>query len=278
MAVFVSAADESYDAGRFFYGGWAAPVTDWEGVFADAWNERVLAGPPQIPYLHMTDIRDWDWQREHGLTPWEADRRVESAAQVLRSTGSLVPVIWFVDRDDYAGTVRQPFVPAENRKRVPLEPDYILFLYCALTQLDSLYEQYKTELQRVDFWVERNDRISRNMAGFHRSLLSALPYINRPHLVPLVGEFREVGKERIPAQAADVLTWHARNAHRGKLDKAGWRRYWRMTEGGNTARGRFGHRRQIPPDALRQLEERLAQHPSALNRPPYAEDDSETAS
>ena len=92
MAVFICATDESGDAGNFSYGGWAAPVDVWEGCFTAAWNERVLNGPPQIPYLHMTDIRDWNWQKEYGLTPWQADRRVDAAAEVLRSAGALVPV------------------------------------------------------------------------------------------------------------------------------------------------------------------------------------------
>lgn len=61
MAVFVAGADESADQGRvntkhFFYGGFSAPVDEWDGSFLRAWEDRVLAGPPRIPYLHMTDM------------------------------------------------------------------------------------------------------------------------------------------------------------------------------------------------------------------------------
>jgi hypothetical protein len=45
VAVFVSVADESYDAGNFFNSGWAASVDVWENDFAPAWSERVLGGP-----------------------------------------------------------------------------------------------------------------------------------------------------------------------------------------------------------------------------------------
>lgn len=240
MAVFICAADESYDSGNFFYGGFAAPVTDWEG-FARAWNERVLQGPPQIPYLHMTDITDWKWQEKYGLKPWEADRRIEAAVEVIRSTGSLVPVLWSVDRREYAAIVRQPFTPGPKKKPAQLEPDYLCFLFFAYTALDWLHQRYADEIERVDFWVEENDRITLNMAAFHKSLINVLPRLNSAHFAPLVGEFHEVGKDRIPAQAADVLGWHARNARRKVLDPAGWRRYWKMVEGGLPHRLRFGH-------------------------------------
>ena len=49
----------------------------------------------------MTEIRDWDWQQVHGLTPWKADRRIDAAAAVLRSSGSLVPVTFQMSRADF---------------------------------------------------------------------------------------------------------------------------------------------------------------------------------
>src|SRR5437763_6650564 len=108
MAVFVCVADETYDdnPGNFFYSGWAASVDVWENDFAPGWSERVLDGPPRIPYLHMTDIREWDWQAEHGLKPWQADRRLDEAACVIRSTGGLVPVSFEVNRADYNAIIK----------------------------------------------------------------------------------------------------------------------------------------------------------------------------
>jgi hypothetical protein len=55
-----------------------------------------------------------------------------------------------------------------------------------------------------------------------------------------------------------MLGWHARNAARHKLDKDGKRRYWRMTEGGISGRGRYGHRGELSSDDLRQLAEGFA--------------------
>ena len=60
MSVFVAAADESEAGnrrGRFFYGGFVAPMEFWINIVAPAWEERVLNGEPAIPYLHMVDIR-----------------------------------------------------------------------------------------------------------------------------------------------------------------------------------------------------------------------------
>lgn len=262
MAVFVSVADETADSGMFLYGGWSASVDAWE-KFAAAWDERVLKGPPRIPYLHMTDIRDWNWQHEHGLTPWQADRRVDEAAEVLCSTGALIPVAFEAKVSDWKETLTQYFTPAAGRKKIRLDPDYIFFTWFAYTQLQWLYQEYGADVERVDFWVEENGKITRNMKGFHTSLMrKGLPYINREYLVPLVGEFHEVGKDRIPAQAADVLAWHARNAKRNTLDRAGWRRYWRMINGGfGTSRCRYGFRAEMSRAMMEEFAAAIAKYP-----------------
>jgi hypothetical protein len=255
MAVFVCCSDESYDADNFFYSGWAAPVETWENDFTPAWNERVLKGPPPIPFLHMTEIREWDWQDEHGLKPWQADRRVDEAVSVIRSTGALVPVVFGLSRDDYDAILKKPF----RRDLRHLEADHLCFQWFAFTQLQWLHERYGSEIERLDFWVEHNGRITRHMAHYHAQLVDGLRYIGREYLVPIVGDFREVGKECVHAQAADVLGWHSRNARRGKLDRRGHRRYWQLTEGGfGTRRGRFGHHGTMSQEDLGKLAERFA--------------------
>ena len=70
MAVFLASCDES--AGKtkrdqFYFGGFIGPEEDWSRFLAPAWQERVLDGPPVIPYLHMTDIRSNQWRRGHGI-------------------------------------------------------------------------------------------------------------------------------------------------------------------------------------------------------------------
>ncbi len=260
MAVFVCASDESadQDPGNFFYGGWAASVDVWENVFAPAWNERVLDGPPQIPYLHMTDIRDWNWQDKFGLTRTEASRRLDEASRVIRSTGAIVPVSFTLKRSEYDQIIANPF----RKDLGKLDPDYLCFQWFAFTQLDWLHHQYRDEVERVDFWVEQNGDTTRNMKHFHGQLADGLNFINRSYLVPLIGEFHEVGKDRIPVQAADMLGWHTRNMARQALGRSELRRYWRMTEGGLSRPrvGRYGHRGRMDVEAMRGLAERFAEH------------------
>ncbi len=54
MALFVVGTDESSGATHrnpFLRAGYIAPEKDWYEFFAPAWQERVLDGPPSIPYL-----------------------------------------------------------------------------------------------------------------------------------------------------------------------------------------------------------------------------------
>lgn len=266
MAVFVCVTDESYDDRSFVYGGFAAPADIWDVWFDRAWTERVLNGPPPIPWLHMTEVMNTEWQSEHGLTPWQADRRLDCAADVICSTGGLVPVVFAADADKYASIVLQPYSPTPTSK-APLVADYIAYVWFALTQLKWLHDEFGADVERVDFKVEENGPTTRRMAGFHRSLIDGLTYINREELVPLVGTFETVGKRCVAAQAADFLLWHARRARSGRLRRSESRRYHTMTKGANPHRGRFGHRGELREKELRALAELFASHPEALTLP-----------
>ena len=141
-----------------------------------------------------------------------------------------------------------------------MDPDYICFLYFAITQLDWLYRAYGDEVEKVDFWVEKNGKITRHLRHFYDQLADGVNWIDLPHLAPLIGQLLPVDKERIPAQAADMLAWHARNAAGGSLDRDGERRYWRMTEGGfhDGRKGRYGYRGTLQERHLLTLAEGLA--------------------
>ena len=95
MAVFASASDES-DGGHhrstFWHGGWVAPVTDWSLYFAPAWQERVLDAKPAIPFLHMTDIRNPKWRKEHGVSWLQAQDKMDEAAILIDQIGTLYPM------------------------------------------------------------------------------------------------------------------------------------------------------------------------------------------
>jgi hypothetical protein len=97
------------------------------------------------------------------------------------------------------------------------QPDYIAFLQFSFMTLKWLHTHRGNEVEKVDFWVEENDKISMRVGKFHSRLKASLVGAGSPELAALVGEFQEVSKERIPAQAADVLSWHSRNNDAGRL-------------------------------------------------------------
>ena len=163
MAVFVCCTDESEDQKpplNFFYGGFVAPIDDWEGPFANAWNERVLEGEPQSAYLHVSELMIPKRREKLGISLHEVDRRLDEAASVIHASGSLVPIIWHFRQEVYE----------EIRKLVPRkmhtgleEPDYLAFLGLAFTTLEWLRRYRQGQVDRVDFWVEENNKISRRV-------------------------------------------------------------------------------------------------------------------
>src|SRR5437867_6435711 len=105
MAVFVSGSDETSGKTQrdsFLFAGWVAPEEDWSRYFAPAWQERVLDGPPIIPYLHMTEMRSRSWRDQFGISQLDADDRIDEALRLIDTMQSLYPVGIKVD----AGHVR----------------------------------------------------------------------------------------------------------------------------------------------------------------------------
>jgi hypothetical protein len=168
--VFNAAADESdgpTQRGAFFFGGFVAADDAWADIFTPAWGERVLSGPPAIPYMHVVDIKSPKWQRKHGLTWHQADCRLEEACRVIASTGALHPVTHAMDgghfRDVFRGTrvVRHKPQPALYK----FEPDYIAFMGFAIAALAVVHDQYP-DAEKVDFLVEKKTRVTRNLEDF----------------------------------------------------------------------------------------------------------------
>jgi hypothetical protein len=57
VTIYLATFDETEnDAGDFLIGGWIGPERYSKNCFEPAWDERVLAGPPRIPHLHMREI------------------------------------------------------------------------------------------------------------------------------------------------------------------------------------------------------------------------------
>jgi hypothetical protein len=261
MAVFICCADESSDARQqeqFFYGGFAAPVDAWESQFIPAWNERVLAGPPVLEYLHMSDLMCDERRQASGLTWWDADERITEASRVIGSTGALIPIVWSFSYQQFAKEML-PYAPWKKHTGLE-EPDYLTFLCFVHSTLQWLYEHRHDEAQRVDFWVEHNGKITTRIGRFHERIPENLIELGRPELAAMCGEFTPVSKTRIQAQAADMLCWHERNACAGRLDIAGQRRHARIV--GNKAIygcGREGCRNDVGDVMFPELAEMLAQ-------------------
>lgn len=188
--------------------------------------ERARAGRPAEDSLcHMTDLRSRRWRAEQGLTEWQVDQRLDEAARIIGSCGSLLPVVWSVSEGKFNQLVRQ-FAP--RRPHTGMEqPDYMAFLAFSICVLHLVHEE-RDDVECVDFCVERNDRITTRIEGFHARLVKNLKELDMAHLAALVGGFRPLPKEAIPAQAADVICWHARAAQNGSIDRFGIRRYAQM--------------------------------------------------
>src|SRR5207247_2038198 len=127
MAVYVAYSDESEVAqpnGEFLFGGYIANETDWPCV-SRAWQERVLDGPPPIPYLHLREIRNAAWRSQHGITLNDSEERISEAARIMNSFGNTAAMVSTIRRADLEGLFHRGYA---TRKNVPVginEPDYL---------------------------------------------------------------------------------------------------------------------------------------------------------
>jgi hypothetical protein len=206
----------------------ARPRRDWSRFFAPAWQERVLDGPPSIPYLHMTEMRSRKWRAEHGLSELDADDRIDEAITLIDTMASLYPIGIDVHAGHFRDELREQKVVVSSGGAKNLEPDYICFVGYAYLVLKYL-ERFHPEAEKVDFVVERNGDITKHIQEFHSHLAADLESLGEPSLVKLVGELIPAGKERIPLQAADVLCWHTGRARQhGTMDINDIRRYRKL--------------------------------------------------
>jgi len=226
MAVFVAASDETAGAdhrSRFLYSGFLAPEKDWSGAFAEQWDKRVLEGPPRIPYLHMTDIRDKDWCEEYGLTRKQADHRVREAFGVISEVPSLTPIGSSLNAGHLLDTFTKK-VKLESGALKKFAPDYLAFASYVYLVLLFCHAR-RPEAEKVDFIVEKNGEITDHIQQFYRDVPRSLTNLNLPHLVPMLGELIPAGKDCVPLQAADVLCWYTQRFGNKALDDKNVRRY-----------------------------------------------------
>jgi hypothetical protein len=227
VSVYIVAFDETQSSeGHFTLGGWLGPEEDWKKYFEPAWDERVLAGPPRIPYLHQTDIRNEEWRNEHGLSGDEAFQRVDEAVRVIDSMGSLYPITASMHAKDFRDHFGDRLKKVGGFGEIATEPDYlsyIAFVPSVLHWAGTLLP----DATRVNFLAERSQKTTKVMRLFHEGLREALlPRIDFPQLL---GTFDSAGKESIPVQAADLFGWLHQRADAGRLHSLDARRLFRIT-------------------------------------------------
>ncbi len=235
MSAYIVAFDETESSkGHFTLGGWLGPDEDWSNQFEPAWGERVLEGPPRIPYLHQTDIRNEEWRTQHNLSGDEAYQRVDEAVRVIDSMGSLYPITASMHAHEFRESFGDPLKKAGGFGEIPTRPDYLAYIAFVSSVLEWAGKKIP-DATRVDFLAENSEKTTRVLKHFHDALREVLPSLTAfPHLL---GEFGSAGKESIPLQAADLFCWLHQRADAGRLHTLDVRRLRRLT-----------HRRGFPFD------------------------------
>jgi hypothetical protein len=226
VAVFVAFSDEADvgdKSGKFVVCGYVADEEEWP-CFARAWQERVLNGPPKLPYLHTNPLRNYEWRQEYGngISLNDAEYRLDEAVRVLRSMGPMSALGSTILKSDLDVFARH----FNKRKKIPLglnEPDYFCFIAYAVLVLGEVYKNYPLA-ERVNFVVSRKETITHHLPGFRDDIREWLKD-TYPHLASLVGDLIPASmEEQLPLQGADVLGWHLQRHFANRLDATDYRR------------------------------------------------------
>src|SRR6266446_3021519 len=227
MTVFLAASDESSGANSssdFQCTGWLAPEQDWSQFFNPAWQERVLDALPKIPYLHVTEMRSRAWREKYGLSASDAANRLDEAASIIATMGSLYPLKIKIGGSLFRKLFQNTQFQVASGGRKRYEPDYNTFLTYAYAVLCHVKIKF-LDAERVDFLVEQKSGVTKHSQEFFDTLPNSLHHIGRSDLIPLVGTFTPGSKEQIPLQAADFLCWHSQRADAGTLVDSDIRRW-----------------------------------------------------
>jgi hypothetical protein len=118
MAVFVSYSDETETGSLsdFLVSGYIADEKLVWPFFAAAWQERVLGGPPKIPFLHMTQIRNLEWRSTegNGISKLDSEDRITAAVNLLATCGDLSIVTSAIRRADLNSAILSKFGSAQE--------------------------------------------------------------------------------------------------------------------------------------------------------------------
>ena len=213
MSEFIAYSDETevHTANDLFLmGGYVAPKKDWRWMEAP-WQERVLNGPPRIPYMHVREINDSGWRAVHGVSYNEAQNRLAEASRIMNSFGNAACIISAMRRSE----MEMIFNPCGRKKKYVLkgleEPDYICFVAYVRLMLAQVKAKWP-EATKLHLIISEKKGISEHISIFKESMDRVLTASEGRDLL---GELR-VGdmKVALPLQAADVLMWHVQRYYR----------------------------------------------------------------
>jgi hypothetical protein len=220
MAVFTAYSDESGVAdpsGEFLVCGYVAEERVWPFVNA-AWQERVLDGPPKLPYFHMKEMRRPEWRQQHAITFNDAETRIAQAILVLYGTGSMSALASVINRRDLQDVFHSKF---KRKKQVPIgldEPDYFCFVAYVAFVLGEVYRKYP-DATKVNFVVSRKEPVTKRLNSLYKTIKDFFDQ-DRPYLSRLLGELIPASMEdELPLQAADLLGWHIQKYYANTFDR-----------------------------------------------------------
>jgi hypothetical protein len=229
LTVFKAFSDESDVGdriGTFLIGGYVASEKDWPD-FSAAWQERVLDGPPIIPYLHMREILGDDWRQTYGISYNDSEERISEAVRVIFSSGNISAIGSHLRKDDLKLTI-QPSISANHSKTSfgKIAPDYPCYIAYVSFLLDHVRMRYP-EAEKVNFVVSSKNSITEHISDFHAALKLQIA----PPLDTLMGDMipGEMEKE-LPLQAADLLCWHMQRYFANKMNCVNESRLWYLGE------------------------------------------------
>lgn len=218
MAIFVAASDETTGATHrdpFMRCGFLAPLDHWTAL-SEEWDRRVLAGPPRIRYLHMTEIRRTKWRLDQNIDDADAVHRVDEAFRVIAKWPSLTPIGMAVNSghlyDNYTEKVK--LTSGAKKKFVPDHLAFMSYAYSAIL----FCQRNRPDAEKVDFIVERNGELTDHIKEFYAGMTTACEANGHSELIHLLGDLIPANKECIPLQAADVLCWYTQRFEKGTLD------------------------------------------------------------
>ena len=212
--------------GDFLVSGYVADEKEWPCV-ASAWQERVLDGPPKLPYLHMSELRNEKWRDSLGITHLDSQDRVDEAVRLLSHAGCLSIVASVINRSDLASIIHSRY---KRKKDIPIylvEPDYFCFLGYSVYTVVGVHKKYPNA-EKVNFVVSRKQNVTHHL---HQAHIDARNWLEDayPQLKGMMGEIIPACMEnRLPLQCADVICWHQQRHYAKTAHRADYKRLMRL--------------------------------------------------